>query len=682
LYKVWKGAAAGIALVGTPPKIDPKVDPKPDGTPVLRPDVKPEVRPLVKPEIQTPATPDLKPEVKPDVKPPVVPVVKPELNPGVTPPVTPNLKPSLKPELKPHPLEVVKPVVVPDVKPPAPPTADQLLQRGLDYLAARYRTADFATESDFWAAYALLRSASPAVPRPKITEFLMGAAWEQSAHPTSTASLRILGLVAANDAECRALAAEGANYLVTVQGSNGLWADGPKVAVPPLPAPAPETALLVSGDPAPRRVAIRKAAGSGPDGDLAVTPLVLLALFAAEACGHKIPSETWNRAMEGLVAKGAKDVASLYLCRAALGDPNPGHAPAILASVKELGAGPDRSPATLGTMEVAGGLLSTPRLGDLEWYGAGVQALAAAQREDGSWVDATDPVRGTAKALLFLTKATGALKGLAKKGGAGRLELKSLGSVTNLMFILDASGRMRQDLGDKERFDVAREMISTIVEQLPDGSLVGIRIYGSRFKATEPGCETDTHLLVPMAPLNKRQLQTHLAAQRIQGWAPLTLSVIMAVTDLAYVRQDVEMAVVLLVDGKDTDRRSNPVPAVGDLAASHPGMKVHVVGFETEDEEIVGRLKKMAAAGGGVYIPATKAKDALAKLTAATIGEQNYQVLDEKGDVVVKGRLGDTKALPDGHYTAVCGKGRQDFWITSGLLTRIIVDQAKLAEVK
>jgi hypothetical protein len=662
LYSAWKGASTRIAAALHPPRTDPG--------PELRPDVKPEAkaepRPDLKPEVKTGLQPGLKPEGKSD------PLLDPK------PVVTPEPKAEVKPGSPPGP----KPVELPIGKAPAPTTAEQVAQRGFDYLAARYRNAEFATNSDYWAAYALLRSPAPAVPRAKILEFLRSAAWEHSGQATSAVALRVLGLAAANDPESRALAAEGANYLVHAQGRNGLWADCPRLAVPRIPVPAPETALLVSGDPAPRRVSISKSVGGGPDGDLASTPLALLALFAAETCGHKIPAETWRRALDGIEGKGGGDIASQYLCRAALGDANPGQAPAIVRSVRELGASPDRSLATLGAMDLAGGLLGTPRLGDLEWYGAGSQALAAGQQPDGSWRDDQDSVRGTAKALLFLTRATGALKGGAKKGGPGRLELKSLGSCTNLMFVLDASGRMRQELGDKERFDVARDMIARIIEQLPEGSLVGLRIYGSRLKANEPGCETDSVLLVPPVPVNKRQFLTHLSSQRVQGWAPLTYSLTRTARDLESVPPDAALAVVLLVDGKDTDRRSNPIPAVADLAGSHAGMKVHVVGFETEDEEIVDRLKKMAAAGGGAFIPATSAGGALAKLVAATIGEQDYQVLHEGGDVVLKGKLGDRRQLPDGHYTVACGKARQDVWITTDLLTRVIVDQAKLAEIK
>ena len=84
---------------------------------------------------------------------------------------------------------------------------------------------------------------------------------------------------------------------------------------------------------------------------------------------------------------------------------------------------------------------------------------------------------------------------------------------------------------------------------------------------------------------------------------------------------------MLFVDGLDTDRKSDPVPAAGDLAASRPGMKVHVVGFNTDDEDIQARLQKMADAGGGQYIAARKAQTLASQVIAATVGEKLFQRL-------------------------------------------------------
>src|SRR6185295_228916 len=335
-------------------------------------------------------------------------------------------------------------------------------------------------------------------------------------------------------------------------------------------------------------------------------------------------------------------IASVYICRAGVGDPDPAQAPVVQGFVKELSANQDRSLPTLAALEQAGGLLSTPRLGNVTWATDGAAALTASQQPDGSWVDAGDPVRGTAKALLFLTRSTGSLAAMAKKGGPGHLEMKSLGSCPNVFFLLDGSGRMREELDDKERFQVAKESIARIVEKLPDGAIVGLRIFGNTRLAVEVGAETDTTLLVPPGPVNRRQMISHMEALKVKGRSLLTFSLLQVMEDLRRMPNHDEMNVVLLIDGNDADRRADAAPAVGDLVSIRPGLKVHVVGLNTEDEDIVTRMKRMAASGGGAYIPATTAKDVQEKLIAATIGEQEYSVLNDKDEVVLKGRLGET----------------------------------------
>jgi hypothetical protein len=128
--------------------------------------------------------------------------------------------------------------------------------------------------------------------------------------------------------------------------------------------------------------------------------------------------------------------------------------------------------------------------------------------------------------------------------------------------------------------------------------------------------------------------------------------------------------------------RADPVPATGDLAASRRGLKVHVVGFNQDDDEIQARLRRMADAGGGKYIAARDEKELASQLAAATVGIQQYVVLNEKGEMVVKGRLGDAHSLPDGRYTVAIGKQQEKIWVHAGLATRVIINQEKLAATK
>src|SRR5262249_36116756 len=154
-------------------------------------------------------------------------------------------------------------------------------------------------------------------------------------------------------------------------------------------------AFVVSGDPARRRVEIvkRGTARKAPDGDLATTQLALLALTAAENCGHRVPAETWQRALSNVAAdKGS--ILSVVLCRQALGDRDAVQGEDVRSAIRSFKPA-DRSLATLAGVERLGSLLSTPRLGDEEWYGAGAQALAASQQANGSWLSGQDPVLGT-----------------------------------------------------------------------------------------------------------------------------------------------------------------------------------------------------------------------------------------------------------------------------------------------
>jgi serine/threonine protein kinase len=693
-FKFRKAPGVTVAVAGTKPVETAISDPQPENRTRPKTDF---ALPVAKTEPNSLATPGVQPDpsaiardpaAKAEPKPESKPEVKPDLKPEPKPEVKVDPKPDLKPGVKSEPKPEVKPIVPPAL------TAEQVVQRGFDWLAGLYRQAALSSDSDYWAAYALLFGRTE-MARPRIAEFLRSAAWQQSAHGTPVAALRSLALSSSGDPRLQELTAECAQFLVEAQGPNGLWADAAEVEVRlEEPRPAEGSAFIISGDPARKRceLARKGTAKKAPDGDLGTTSLALLGLYAAENCGHRVPAETWKRALDAVEAQWGKDVDALtnascivssLICRQSLGDPDAAQNARVLAAVRALPAGDAGQPlALLDAIERAGGMLSTPRLGDLEWYGSGAKALAASQQPDGSWVEDKDPVLGTARALLFLTRATAALKADAKRGGTGRLEMKSLGGCTNLMFVLDASGRMRQELDDRERFDVAKETIAKIVEKLPDGAIVGLRVFGNRKLATEEGTEIDTSLVTPPGPVNPRQIATHMQALRVKGRSPLTFTLIQTLQDLTQVPADVEMAVVLLVDGTDMERKADPVPATGDLAASRRGLKVHVVGFNTEDDDIQVRLQKMADAGGGQYIAAKKAKDLLPRLAAATIGEQDYAVLNEKGETVAKGRLGDSRALPEGRYTVVCGGQQEKIWINPGLATRIIIHQQKLAAPK
>jgi serine/threonine protein kinase len=603
------------------------------------------------------------------------------------------------------------------------PTAMDAVRRAGESLAAHYRDVEFATESDYWAALALLRArvpdGDPAL-KARILRFLERPDWLHLPHPIRVAAVRALALEASGHPGLRARAAEVAQALLDSQGPGGGWnEESPIELVPQAPPASQATAFIISGDEGPRRfsLVVREGQKSAKDGDVETTLFGLWALSAAAACGHEVPSTAWagalgfvegrwNRSESAWSGPGTPPrpdpsltmaaLEAICLARRGMGDPEAKEAQIVRDSLVTLaprlalrdpGEVTDPEPLSyLGRIEQLGGLLGSPGLGPHPWYPLGSRYLLAAQKPDGSWTEGSDPVAATARGILFLLRQTTLFLEESARGGPGVLETRSLGGCSNLFCILDASGRMRQEMDQKERFAVAKDVITELAGRLPEGSWFGLRAFGHRHLPIEPGSEVDSELILPFGPLNRGRVRSHLGALRVRGGSLLTLSLIEAAGDVAIAPADMEVAVLLFIDGWERNPKADPVPATGDLAGSRMNMKVHVVGFNAEDESVETRLQKMAESGNGRYIRARHREEILSEVVRATLGERDYVLSGTKGEEVARGTLGDRRNLPEGRYTLSCGQGpwRQEgtIWINPGLITRILVNQDDLSRKK
>ena len=67
---------------------------------------------------------------------------------------------------------------------------------------------------------------------------------------------------------------------------------------------------------------------------------------------------------------------------------------------------------------------------------------------------------------------------------------------------------MNKDAGNGgTRLDAAKQAVSELVDRLPAGAPIGLRVYGSKMAETsrEEACR-DTELTIPVGPLDKEQL--------------------------------------------------------------------------------------------------------------------------------------------------------------------------------
>ena len=169
----------------------------------------------------------------------------------------------------------------------------------------------------------------------------------------------------------------------------------------------------------------------------------------------------------------------------------------------------------------------------------------------------------------------------------------------NVVFILDASGSMWGQIEGLAKIQIAKEVMTDLIGDLPDGLNVGLVAYGHRRKGD---CD-DVEELVPLGPLNRGELVKQIEAITPLGKTPITLSVRKTAGMLKKIEE--ETAIILVSDGKETCE-GDPCALVRELRAGGVKFVMHVIGFDVTEEE-KAQLECIAQEGGGRYYTAGNA---------------------------------------------------------------------------
>ncbi len=213
-----------------------------------------------------------------------------------------------------------------------------------------------------------------------------------------------------------------------------------------------------------------------------------------------------------------------------------------------------------------------------------------------------------------------------------------------ILFIYDASGSMWGQIEGKTKMEIATGVLSTTVDELPDGQPVGLMAYGHREKGN---CE-DVEFLAEMDNTDKARLHQALKGIKPLGKTPLAHSTLLAIGKLREASR--KATIILITDGIES--------CDGDIcevatAAKTEGIdfRLHIVGFGLKDEE-TEQLRCAAKAGEGRYYDAADADGLSAVLreaAATTVDEPaaNFSVFAVKNgkaiDAYVKAYKAGTK---------------------------------------
>ena len=171
----------------------------------------------------------------------------------------------------------------------------------------------------------------------------------------------------------------------------------------------------------------------------------------------------------------------------------------------------------------------------------------------------------------------------------------------NLVFIFDASGSMGAQIQGKMKIDIAKEVLTRLINDLPAGVNVGLVAYGHRQKAD---CN-DVEELATLGRIDKASLIKKIKNLDHKGKTPITRSVQIVAEGLKTLEE--ETTIVLISDGEETCE-GDPCAMVKALKASGIKFVMHVIGFDVTDKEKL-QLSCMAEAGGGSYFTAKNASE-------------------------------------------------------------------------
>lgn len=228
--------------------------------------------------------------------------------------------------------------------------------------------------------------------------------------------------------------------------------------------------------------------------------------------------------------------------------------------------------------------------------------------------------------------------------------------------ILDASGSMMEEIRGRTRLQIAKDVISQVIGELPAGSRVGLRVYGHRFSVLErEKAATDSELLFPIGRLKRTAFLNSLGGVRARGGTPLAYSLEQAAKDLKRIRRP---RVILITDGVE-GFRGKPVKAAAALSKVVPGMDLAVIGFAIGAMVDQENLRNMAQAAGGTYYNASGADALIERIRLALYPSITYAVFDKQDREVAKGRFGDRHTLKEGAYTVTVPTREKELRLTA-----------------
>ncbi|MBP3040286.1 VWA domain-containing protein [Bacillaceae bacterium Marseille-Q3522] len=204
----------------------------------------------------------------------------------------------------------------------------------------------------------------------------------------------------------------------------------------------------------------------------------------------------------------------------------------------------------------------------------------------------------------------------------------------NVVIILDASGSMAFQIGNKTRMEAAKDSIRNFVQQLPPEAKVGIRVYGQEGTGSDADKQlscSSSELVYPISPYDEGAFNGALDKFAPAGWTPIELAIREAQKDLAPFDGANNTNIVYLVSDGVSTCDDDPVTAAKDLYNSNISPIINVIGFGA-DSKAENQLIEIAKTTEGIYQKVTDESELSEELQKINDLTETWQEWKEKGE--------------------------------------------------
>jgi Ca-activated chloride channel family protein len=177
------------------------------------------------------------------------------------------------------------------------------------------------------------------------------------------------------------------------------------------------------------------------------------------------------------------------------------------------------------------------------------------------------------------------------------LPVSEVSAASNVLFIFDASGSMKKEVGGASRFDAAVNAFGQTVLGMPQSATVGLLMYGAR----RPKDCSDIEMVSPIGEKEPAALVLHIAGLVPKGETPIAEAILQGAKSFTPAEGD-KNSIVLLTDGIE-ECGGDPCAAAEAVAQLGIDLKVNIVGFTLEPQQRAA-IECMAAITGGKYYDA------------------------------------------------------------------------------